>query len=499
MLPLLPILLLFGQADSQQQRAEAIIAPEQRATDQLVRLIASQRLTAADRRSIQRGVAALGSAKFLEREAATARLIAHGAKAFELVNDSLRRATAAQQPERVARLRAVLSQCDPADERQRLWAAAVLLSVAEPAPQTSDRLLRVFPGPTWRIQIALLNAVQQHLPAAETLAVLKQEADSPELQAAQLIFRSQQEPHAQRTAAMLESIHPRVQLAAARVTTTVNPARAANLLVELCTAEHRGIQDEAMSLLRAFHRQLVGSEAPRVWQADDWGDWIRSTQSRLKPLAPETAYRWGQFTQGLREDFAEARAAIRTHYRDYTYQHTVAAKAKVADGRLFLRGDHDEGDQRLAFAAEQIVGTPSIEHPFTVQASLGGTPGNPIGWHVGVSVGNAKFLFHPDYAGGAFRVEHCDSHRSYFNSASMSFTPASNKLYKMKLAVRPQKAGAVRVDVLIEDPDSKSQFSTQVPLTAEQIGPITRVALERSGRAGGDAMFDYVEIRLDAD
>src|SRR5262245_26385482 len=80
-------------------------------------------------------------------------------------------------------------------------------------------------------------------------------------------------------------------------------------------------------------------------------------------------------------------------------------KAEVRDGRLRLRGDHDEGNQRMVVTSQKALGKAQWPDALDVMARLGG--GGEFGgaWHVGVSVGRVKVLFHPAFDGGAFRVE----------------------------------------------------------------------------------------------
>ena len=502
MLALFPLtLLLLGEAGADFERAEATLGDVDRSTESLMLIIESQRLSTADIHAIEEAIKLLGSDKFLDRERGTERLLAQGAKATGIVQRSLQQAMKQRRPEQAARLQAVVEQSDPAAELQRTWAAAVLLSDAEPSPGITLRLLQSLPVATWGVEMTMLNAAQHHLPAADARALESQNVNLPTPQAARHIFLSQLQPKHPRAlpTSTLHPDHPRIQLAAARVMTTSAPTDAARRLVKLCEQEPRGIRDEAMYLLRAFYQQQTSRQAKRTWQADDWRKWLAARKAPLQPLTAEIAFRWGKFAQGLREDFDQAQARIKDRYLTYRYEHTIAAEAAAKDGRLYLRGNHDEGDQRLIFTADQIAGAPTLTEPFTVETKLGGTPGNAVGWHVGVSIGQAKILFHPDYTNGAFRIEHCDSHEPFVNNENMTFTPASNALYKMSIVARPQKSGGVDLTVTIHDPTSLDRFHTGAKLTAQQVGPIRRVALERSGRTGGDAMFDYIDIRLGVD
>lgn len=195
------------------------------------------------------------------------------------------------------------------------------------------------------------------------------------------------------------------------------------------------------------------------------------------------------------ESFAGASKDVTRGYRSFVYQSTLTGcKAEARGGRLILRGDHDEGDQRLAVTARKALGTDLWPDVLEVSVKLGGTAQEDGAWHVGVSVGRIKVLFHPAYEGGAFRFEDVDKHTEYIGNESMGFTPAADALHPMTVKVR-QVGQRFRFDVTVTDAKGGGKFTKSFTATAKQVGNYDRVGLERSGRRGGDALFEALTIR----
>ena len=146
--------------------------------------------------------------------------------------------------------------------------------------------------------------------------------------------------------------------------------------------------------------------------------------------------------------------------------------------------------------AETFVSESAFTGPLVVEARVGGMPGNEVGWHVGLSIGKVKALFHPGFAGGAFRFEHVDTHAEYLSNQNMPFTPASGALHTMRLQVTPRPDGGALLRASVKDNGSNQVFHCEQQFTQEQIGPLNRIGMERSGREGGAAMFDDFRVEL---
>ena len=104
----------------------------------------------------------------------------------------------------------------------------------------------------------------------------------------------------------------------------------------------------------------------------------------------------------LRELFADEAASITGAYHQFHYEATVKAKAEVRGGMLRLESSVEEADHRLYVTSRELLGQPNFPRRFIVKARLGGEAAIPGAWHVGVSIGKAKFLFHPGVDGEPF-------------------------------------------------------------------------------------------------
>jgi hypothetical protein len=121
---------------------------------------------------------------------------------------------------------------------------------------------------------------------------------------------------------------------------------------------------------------------------------------------------------------------------------------------------------------------------------------NNYGWHLGISIGRVKVLFHPGVDGGAFRIETIPEHTALVNNQEMGFTPQPETQYDMTIEVR-RTGQEVSLEITITDcANPKNRYAQQQKLPLEKFGKLERIGLERSGRAGGAALFDEFELRL---
>lgn len=204
--------------------------------------------------------------------------------------------------------------------------------------------------------------------------------------------------------------------------------------------------------------------------------------------------------QVFAELFRDKAADLEAPYRDFTFDASPGLKGEVAEGFLKLSGRGPiEGDQRLILSAGKICGKKVFPDRFRIEVMLGGTPGGEGGYHIGVSIGKVRALFHPGYDSGAFRFEHNVTHKTLAENAEMGFTPATDKLAAMGIEVERQPNGDVELRITVI-PDGKKgrKFSTRTTVPAAEIGELDSISLDRSGRVGGDALFDNLVVEMPA-
>lgn len=187
-------------------------------------------------------------------------------------------------------------------------------------------------------------------------------------------------------------------------------------------------------------------------------------------------------------------------YRAFRLDASPGLKGSVSDGVLKLSGRGPiEGDQRLILSAKGACGKELFPDRFRIEVTLGGTRGGESAYHIGVSVGKVRMLFHPGYATGGFRFEQIETHKSLTQNTRMGFTPATGSLATMGIEVSRLPDGDVELQVTVL-PQGKGagKFTTRTKVSAAEIGKLDSVSLDRSGRVGGDAIFDNLVIEIPA-
>ena len=189
------------------------------------------------------------------------------------------------------------------------------------------------------------------------------------------------------------------------------------------------------------------------------------------------------------ETFDQDAVSLGEGYRRFRFEAGKGMTGGVAAGILRMAGNHpDDGDQRLLLDAERVTGRETFPDSFQIEARLGGDPGGEGAYHVGVSVGNVRVLFHPGYPTGGFRIERVDDHKPIISNSAMGFDPPVGKLLRMHLEVRRRPGGDVEIQAVISN--GGAVFRKSAVLAAEVIGKLDHIGLERSGRNGGDGLFD---------
>lgn len=187
-------------------------------------------------------------------------------------------------------------------------------------------------------------------------------------------------------------------------------------------------------------------------------------------------------------------------YRGFILDAGPGLKGSVADGTLRLSGKGPvEGDQRLIIKAETICGKDVFPDRFRIEVMLGGTPGGESAYHIGVSVGKVRALFHPGYANGGFRFEQVETHKSLTENANMGFTPKTGSLATMGIEVKRLPGGDVELQAtVLSGAKEAGKYSTKIKVAAAEIGKLDSISLDRSGRVGGNAIFDHLVVEIPA-
>jgi len=304
----------------------------------------------------------------------------------------------------------------------------------------------------------------------------------------------------ERIEAYLKSKDERLRLAAARALVDRQPQTVAKVLIELLSSKRPEIFAQAQALLKSIFTEIPAEnfEADETQSlADVWRDWAD------QHLEDATAKKLGlarlDLSHGrgfLDETFAVASGDVTKGYRRFQYQSGLPTKATVKDGRLRLFGNQGETDQRLCITSKKLTGQREWPRVVQVNAKLTGEMAGVGGYHIGVSVGDIKAVFHPTYNGGGFRIETVDSHDYLVTNTNMGFTPSAAAMHDMKMTVTRTATGA-KIDVeVIEGEGAKTKFAKSFLATKKQLGEYNRIGLERSGRSGGAAIFDRVTVRL---
>ena len=197
------------------------------------------------------------------------------------------------------------------------------------------------------------------------------------------------------------------------------------------------------------------------------------------------------------EFFSKPQASLAEGYRGLRYEADGAMKGSISDsGFVCMDGRRNgDGDQRLIFDAQRFTGKPEFPDKFRVTAKLGGGGAGGAGsYHVGVSIGNVRVLFHPGLDGGAFRFERVDDNILLSGNADMGFDPPPEKLLPMGIDVKRIAGGNVSLDVLVTS--NGDSYRARKTVTADAIGKLDRIGLDRSGRSGGDGLFDDLVVDL---
>jgi hypothetical protein len=466
-------------------------------TRSILDFLRRQHPSATQQREIDALIEQLSSEKFAEREAAAKKLLPLGPAA----KAGLVQAAKSDDLETMFRAKRILQQLEAEQgTRDAMMLAALHVLKDRGEAEAAPVLLRTLP--------LLEDAHAQEL-AAEALwasteashAALLRESlkdDSQHVKAAAIVALEQAlgDQAVETITPYLHGESAVLRLAAARALADRRPRESVAALVELVADPDDRISWQADALLQMLAGKRMETSA-EVTLAEAWRTWSEGelpTAALRVPLGQKRL----DLTAGrnaLHETFSRPAKSLAKGYGDFLYEADNGGGASVVDGRLLLHGDNDEGDQRLFITSQRMIGRRQWPRSLQVRAKLGGKEGNNVGWHVGVSIGRVKVLFHPGFRGGAFRAETTDTHEPLFPNEDLGFTPATGAMHEMRLQVNKTPRGA-RFQVTVHDGNSETQFNRTFTATNAQLGAFNRIGLERSGRRGAAAMFDSLSIQL---
>ncbi|MEK6233938.1 MAG: hypothetical protein N2C14_04435, partial [Planctomycetales bacterium] len=466
---------------------------------QLLRYLQSSRTSLDLRGEIDAWVKSLGSDLFSRREQASKRLLLFGIRA----EPALRKALGSSDREVVRRarglLRRIAAEHDPGAEEERFNAALVVLGAKGDAKAVGV-LLRLLPG----VEQPYLAAVLQ-----ETLWKSVGPENEQELRTA----LASGDPVAQAAAAVgleiavgknsvdtLEKLLTHesavVRLAAARALANHLPKPSLAALIGLTDSRDAALREQSVRLLRLLTgKRFVDEDDGEFRVAGAWKEWAEKHGATAKPrVIPDAPRLRVAFSETFQEHFGKS-TEIEKKYGRFQYSSDLPAKAKVEDGILRLNGEHPECDQRLTLSAVAAFQTRLFPRKFHVKAKIGGEANGSGGYHVGVSLGNVRILFHPAYSGGGFRAERVDNQEYLCSNQTMNFTPTGGVLHEMAIEVE-QSADSVTFHATVTDGAEKAnKYRKTLVIPKDVVGALDRIGLERSGRTGGAALFDSLVIR----
>ncbi len=195
------------------------------------------------------------------------------------------------------------------------------------------------------------------------------------------------------------------------------------------------------------------------------------------------------------EFFREPAPELSDRYRRFHFKTDKGMKGLVSNGVLRMKGDRaGDGDQGLLLQAKDLTGKEEYPDSFRVEVKLGGEAGGEGSYHVGVSIGNVRALYHPGYQSGGFRFEKVGDHTQLSQNTSMGFNPSTTDLQRMSIELKRDKDGNVGMEVMVSG--SGKTFREHKVFKKAVIGKLDHIGLERSGRTGGDAVFDDLVVDL---
>lgn len=472
--------------------------------DSLLRFLRLQTPDASLSKQVEVLITELGSDRFLARQQASKELEQIGVAAEPYLRDALEN----RDREVVHRARHLLQRLNSPESQQRresLTLAALQLLKQRASPKSAPVLIDLL-GVLQQSHLrdhaceALWRSVRkEHLPTLR--GMLDRGDHMPAAAAIVAVEIVAGEDALDELEPLLESSDETIRLAATRALVNHRTEACLKNLVRLTGSKDAEVRQKACHLLESItgHKFDVQLHEDAGQLEGQWRDWLKKNvdKARLKiPLGEERFELCRRLV--FCELFDKDEPNIVQRYGRFRYVTDKGGKALVEGGRLRLDGDHPEGDQHLFIDAQKVLGQPDFPQQFAVKATLGGEAESSGGWHLGVAVGNVRFLFHPDYSGGAFRAERVDNHKYLVTNQNMGFTPIAGVMHQMSIRVDRRAERTVRFEIEVQDGEGTGRkFASTLELGLADVGDLNRIGLARSGRTGGDALFDSVKLEMD--
>jgi len=485
--------------------------------ESLIVFLNSQRPSADQQHIIRQHIAQLNSPTFLERENASRALLNVGAvtKTFlaaardqapletkSRIQDLLETLESSHfEQQRKHNISAAIDQLKALADRRAI--PALFLTLADLSETSEDRLRDKTQESIWACCQNEMGAsdVKPTLKVVETyLKHADENLRSAAIIALEIALGEDNREASLRISPMLSDQNETVRLAACRALIDRVPEKVTPALLELTDSTDRSIASAAITLL-AMQTGAVVKYGAGISQREYWRDITNHMDSTdLKKLG-DRRLDLQRRAGGILETFQTDAADVNGGYNEFQFASTKPSKAVVKDGKLIIDGNHPECDQSLFITSENLIGDSRLPDTFTVRAKLGGTASGIGAYHVGISIGDLKILFHPGSNQGAFRIEDRLKHRRHTPNVNMGFTPAANQVHEMEIRVsKNQRKGKrpagrdFQLDIQIKDHDSDKIRTLVYFFSEEDFGKFNRVGLERSGRTGGDGIFSEFEF-----
>lgn len=422
-------------------------------------------------------VGRLGNAEFREREAAMRELAAMGSP----IVPRLKRLAESPDPEVRRRVQQVLDdvrsgRADPLGEPLTLAVLRILRD--RPRADLVPLLLEAIPDfPRGSVHDAACEVVwrscgPEHRDLVEQMA-RRNDPEPVSLVAYEAVAGAEAIPTLERH---VESEDADLRLAAARALAVRSPKLAFVILVGLTNNPDPDVVRRVRTLLTTINAG-GGAFAERRWMVDDWDTVFVEHFVTNEPVAF-----WEEF-------------------RDLRTRSMTPVQCRVETGvlRLPASGAADS-DVMVELDLEKAFGkrTPRV---LRVLVEVGSDGDSPVAWHPAIAIGRLKFLFHPGYATGAFRIEDLDSHSAHVQNTNMGHTPRTNVFHRVEIVATAVDEGEHAFHVVVWDPtEPTARFEYGADGAAKfgvaATGPLNRVSLVRSGRVGGVAQFRSLVLQV---
>ena len=124
-------------------------------------------------------------------------------------------------------------------------------------------------------------------------------------------------------------------------------------------------------------------------------------------------------------------------------------------------------------------------HPLVVSTTVGSRFGTPGSFNAGITIGDASFIFHPGFSGGAHRVNNRAQTVVHLSNTDMGFTPTMTPFTAMSISVIENGAN-------YDFTYSIGSYNSSYSLAIATVGPLNDIGLTQGG--GGDGNFGSFSV-----